>query len=95
VAQFIYLGTTITNQNFIEEEIQRLNSDNAYYHSVKNILSSSLLYKNIKIRIYKTIILHARDIKRRKYTEGVREHDAEEDTWTEEGRSDRRLEKTA
>jgi hypothetical protein len=48
----------ITNQNLIQEEINmRLNSENACYHSVQNILSSRLLSKNIKIRIYKTIIL--------------------------------------
>jgi hypothetical protein len=35
----------------------RLNSGNACYHSVQNLLSSRLLSKNIKIRIYKTIIL--------------------------------------
>jgi hypothetical protein len=35
VAQFRYLGTTITNQNLIQEEIKRsLNSGNACYHSV-------------------------------------------------------------
>jgi hypothetical protein len=58
VSQFKYLGTTITNQNLIQEEIKkRLNSGNACYHSVQNLLSSCLLSKNIKIRIYKTIIL--------------------------------------
>jgi hypothetical protein len=42
----------------IQEEIKRrLNSDNACYHSAQNLLSSRLLSKNIKIRIYKTIIL--------------------------------------
>jgi hypothetical protein len=58
VLQFKYLGTTVTNQNLIQEEIKgRLNSGNACYHSVQNLLSSHLLSKNFKIRIYKTIIL--------------------------------------
>jgi hypothetical protein len=42
----------------IHEEIKRrLNSGNACYHSVQNLLFSRLLPKNLKIRIYKTIIL--------------------------------------
>jgi hypothetical protein len=58
VAQFKYLGMTVTNQNLIKEKIKRkLNSDNACYHSVQNLLSSLLLSKNVKIRIYKTMIL--------------------------------------
>jgi hypothetical protein len=58
VAQFRYLGTTITDQNLIQKGIKRwLNSGNACYHSVQNPLSSRLLSKNIKIRIYKTIII--------------------------------------
>jgi hypothetical protein len=57
VAQFRYLVTTVTNQNFIQEEIKRtLNSSNAC-NSVQNLSSSRLLSKSIKIRIYKTIIL--------------------------------------
>jgi hypothetical protein len=57
VSQFKYLGTTITNQNLIQEEIKRrLNSGNACYHSVQNLLSSRLLSENIKVRIYKTMI---------------------------------------
>jgi hypothetical protein len=59
VSQFKYLGTTLTNQNLIQEEIKkRLNSGNVYYHSVQNLLSSSLLSKNLRIRMYRTIILH-------------------------------------
>jgi hypothetical protein len=60
VSQFKYLGTTVTNHNLIQEEIKRrLNSGNACYHSVQNLRSSHLLSKNLKIRIYKTIILSA------------------------------------
>ena len=37
VEDFIYLGTILTNQNFIPEEIKsRLRSGNACYHSVQN-----------------------------------------------------------
>jgi hypothetical protein len=46
VSQFNYLGTTVTNQNLIPEEIKkRLDSDKACYHSVQNILSPRLLSK--------------------------------------------------
>jgi hypothetical protein len=34
-----------------------LKTENAYYHVVQNILSSSLLSKNIKIKIYRTTVL--------------------------------------
>jgi hypothetical protein len=58
VSQFKYLGTTAPNHNLIQEEIRRtLNSGNGCYRSVQNFLSSRLLSKNLKIRIYKTIIL--------------------------------------
>jgi UDP-galactopyranose mutase len=58
VDKFKYLGTILTNQNSIQDEIKsRLKSGNACYYSVQNILSSSLLSKNIKIKIYRTIIL--------------------------------------
>jgi hypothetical protein len=58
VSQFKYLGTTVTNQNLIQEEVKRrLNSGNACYHSVQNLLSSRLLSENVKVRIYKTINL--------------------------------------
>jgi hypothetical protein len=58
MAQFRYFGTRITNQNLIQEEIKwRWICGNACYHSVQNLLSSRLLSRNIKIRLYKTIIL--------------------------------------
>ena len=56
--EFKYLGTTLTNQNSIQEEIKSgLKLGNACYHSVQNTLSSSLLSKSIKMKIYRNIIL--------------------------------------
>jgi hypothetical protein len=58
VSRFKYLGTTVTYQNVINEEIKRrLNSGNVCYQSDQNLLFSRLLSKNVKIRIYETIIL--------------------------------------
>ena len=58
VEEFKYLGTTLTNQTSIQEEIRsKLKSGNAYYHSVQNLLSSSLLSSYLNITIYRTIIL--------------------------------------
>ena len=55
---FKSLGTTLTNQNSIQEEIKsRLKSENACYYSVQNLSSSSLLSKNVNIKIYRTIIV--------------------------------------
>jgi hypothetical protein len=57
VVPFRYLGMTVTNQNLNQGEIKRrLNLGDSYYCSVQNLLSS-LLSKNVKMRIYKTIIL--------------------------------------
>ena len=48
--EFKYLGTTLTNQNLIQEEIKsRLKSGNACYHSVQNPLSSSLISKYVML----------------------------------------------
>jgi hypothetical protein len=58
VEQFKYFGTSLTNRNSIQEEIKsRLKSGNAFYHSVQDLLSSSLVSKNTKLKIYRTTIL--------------------------------------
>jgi len=58
VKELKYLGTTLTNQNSIQEEIKsRLNSGNACYNSVQNMMSPSFLSKNTNIKMYKTIVL--------------------------------------
>ena len=56
--QFKYLGTTLTNQNSIQEEIKnRLKSGDVPYRLTQNLLFPSLLSKNIKIKMYRTIML--------------------------------------
>jgi len=46
------------NQNSIQEEIKmRLMLRNVCYHLVQNLMSSSVLYKNIKIKMYRSVIL--------------------------------------
>ena len=58
VGLFRYLGKTVTNQNFIHKEIKRrLKSGNAWYYSVQNLLSSSLLSKNMKVKKHRDMVL--------------------------------------
>ena len=57
VEEFKCLGTTLTNQNSIQGEIKsKLKLGNVCYHSVQKLLSSSMLSKNLKLKIYRTII---------------------------------------
>jgi hypothetical protein len=59
-----YLGTTLTDENSKHEEIKsRLNSGNASYHSVQDLLSSRLLPRNVKVKIYITLILPVMGVK--------------------------------
>ncbi|KAJ4441039.1 hypothetical protein ANN_10888 [Periplaneta americana] len=58
VEKFKYLGATVTNINDTREDIKnRINMGNDCYYSVEKLLPSSLLSKNLKVRIYKTVIL--------------------------------------
>ena len=55
---FKYLGSLLTSENSILEEIKcRHKAGNSCYYSVQTLLSSRLLSKNLKIKIYKTIML--------------------------------------
>jgi len=56
--QFKYLRTVLSNQNSIQEDIKSTwKSRNACYCSAQNLLSSSLLSKNMMIKMFRTIIL--------------------------------------
>jgi hypothetical protein len=58
VTEFKYLGAKLTDQNCMHREIKSiLNSGSAWYHSVQSLLCSCLLCRNVKVIIYKTIIL--------------------------------------
>jgi hypothetical protein len=50
--EFRYLGTTVTDQNLIQEEIKNTqNSASACYHWVQNRQPCGLLYKNAKLEL--------------------------------------------
>ena len=58
VKPFKYLGSLLTYQNSLQEEIKcRLKAGNSYYYSVQTLLSFRILSKNLKIKKYKKIIL--------------------------------------
>ena len=58
VEKFRYLGVTVTNTNDIREEIKRrINMGNVCYYSLEKMFSSRLLFKKLKVKAYKTIIL--------------------------------------
>ena len=57
VEHFRYMGTNLTHQNYIQEGNKcRLKSQNACCCSVQNLLSSSWLSKNIKVKVYRATV---------------------------------------
>jgi hypothetical protein len=55
---FKYLDSSVTNQNYIQDEINsRLKAGNSCYYLVQTFLSSRLFPENLKNKIYKTIML--------------------------------------
>ena len=57
---FVFLTLYRANQNSVQEEIKsRSKSGDVCYYSVRNFLFSSLLSRNLKIKIYRTVILPA------------------------------------
>ena len=54
VEHYKYLGKMPTNDKCIHKEVKsRLNSGNVSFHSVQNLLFSSVLFKNIKMKYVK------------------------------------------
>ena len=57
VAEFIYLGTLINNDNSVEKEIHRhILASNRTYFAIINIFKNRLLSRATKIKLYKTLI---------------------------------------
>jgi hypothetical protein len=55
--KFKYLGKLLANQYSIQKEIKSWwKSGNACYDSVQNLLFSSSLFKNVKVKTNKTVI---------------------------------------
>jgi len=58
VNKFTYLGAYVTSKNEVTEEIKsRLVSGNACFYSVQKLLTSRLISRKLKLKIYRTAIL--------------------------------------
>jgi len=65
VNKFKYLGAYVTSKNEVTEKIKSLLvSGNAYFYSVQKLLTSRLISRKLKLKIYGTAILPCGDIRR-------------------------------
>jgi hypothetical protein len=55
--KFKYLGTTAVNKAFTKKLKSTLISSHACYHFIQSLLSGRLLPENLKIKMYKTLML--------------------------------------
>jgi len=56
--KFTYLGTYVTSKTEVAEKIKsRLVSGNACFYSVQKFLTSQLISRKLKMKIYRTVIL--------------------------------------
>jgi nucleoside-diphosphate-sugar epimerase len=57
ISRFTYLGSVLTENNSIIAEIsERIKKGNATYYKNRKLLTSKLLTRNIKLRLYLTLI---------------------------------------
>ena len=89
------LGSLVTYQNSVQDEVKyKLKAGNLCYYSVQTILSSRLLSKNLKIKVYKTIILPvvlfgceawSLTLREERRLRGIWKQDPEANIWAQEG----------
>jgi len=57
INSFKYLGAMVNTDNSIEEEIKdRIAAGNRAYHVHKKLFTSKLISRNVKLRLYNTLI---------------------------------------
>jgi len=79
VGKFRIVGMTVTNQNYIHREVKdRLNLGNPCHYSVQNVSCFCFLYRNPKIKMYRSIVVPIVLPPQGKNIEGICKQSAEE-----------------